>query len=196
MKRPFSSAQESLRHLESELPVQHPNETIRLHSMSLCVEDPLPESTSSLRSSSCNVSALPAACDLVVNDDQAQQFAGVAASAPHTHASATLADCVENASEEKTDLVLGGHQDNVASPAKATVQLTADSFYDDWLHRGCEEPVRNINHYIYGMYVRRRHFLEDVSQGFVYFFLMRIMPEEKDLYRKSSTHLRFHICMA
>lgn len=168
MKRPFWLAQESLRHLESELPVQHPNETIRLHSMSLCAENRLPASTSSLRSASCSVSALPAAGDFVVNGDPAQRFAGVAASAPHTHASANHADCVEHESEEKRDLVLEGHKDNVVFPDKATVQLTADSFYDDWLHRGCEEPVRHMNHYIYGMYVRRRPFLEALSQGFDY----------------------------
>ena len=80
MKRPFWSAQESLRHLESELPVQHPNETIRLHSMSLCAQNRLPESTSSLRSSSCTISDLPAAGDLVVSDDQAQQCRSVCTS--------------------------------------------------------------------------------------------------------------------
>ena len=40
------------------------------------------------------------------------------------------------------------------SEPRATVQLSGDAFYDDWLHRGTQEPVRNMNHYIYGMYIR------------------------------------------
>ena len=63
------------------------------------------------------------------------------------------------------------HEDqteNMSAATQAQVHLAAESFYDDWLHRGFEEPVSQMNHYIYGMYVRRRPLLEAFSQAFPY----------------------------
>ena len=31
--------------------------------------------------------------------------------------------------------------------------MNSDAFYDDWLHRGLVEPLRHMNHYLYGMHV-------------------------------------------
>jgi hypothetical protein len=42
---------------------------------------------------------------------------------------------------------------NPTKQAPKTVKLSNDAFYDDWLHRGFAEPLRAMNHYIYGMYV-------------------------------------------
>ena len=34
------------------------------------------------------------------------------------------------------------------------LQASNEAFYDDWLHRGQAETLRNMCHYLYGMYVR------------------------------------------
>ena len=60
------------------------------------------------------------------------------------------------------------HRQTIGQPTQAQVHLAADSFYDDWLHRGFQEPVRHMNYYMYGMYVRRRPVLEAMAQSFTH----------------------------
>lgn len=46
-----------------------------------------------------------------------------------------------------------------------TVNLTNDAFYDGWLHRGREQVLRNMNLYVYAMYVLKTPRLEAMTKG-------------------------------
>ena len=47
--------------------------------------------------------------------------------------------------------------------------MSNDAFYDDWLHRGGQDPLRHMNHYLYAMHVALMPVVEAEARGVHYF---------------------------
>ena len=158
MKRPFWSAQEALRQMECDLPTQPSSEQIRLDSMYFRFPEPAP--LDHLSVASTNHTSFSIQAGHGDNDDIVQQPAECQEIIHNTEELRDRCGDDNVVLTEESNKDHKDHRQTIGQPSQAQVHLAADSFYDDWLHRGFQEPVRHMNHYMYGMYVRRRPVLE------------------------------------